>query len=87
MATDLVQVYIEEVTTRVLTQRLQRAINESQDTQSQTTLGVGEEGERELRQATEQLVAAVQRGDAEVSFLREGFDVSSFGSIGLELGR
>ncbi|ORY48420.1 hypothetical protein BCR35DRAFT_336132 [Leucosporidium creatinivorum] len=71
---DLVQVYYEDVNERNLKRRIGQALDESQETQSQQqgAFGVGEEGEKELRERVEEVLKGIREGEAKVELDRRG---------------
>ena len=84
MATDLETVYFESLTPRQLNRRLEDALGTlNAQSQSQTQsegimVGIGDEGERLLRESVAALVAAVADGSATVEISHEAFEVRPF---------
>ncbi|GAA5910322.1 hypothetical protein JCM8208_006007 [Rhodotorula glutinis] len=80
MATDLETVYFESLTPRQLNRRLEDALGTlNAQSQSQTQsegimVGIGDEGERLLRESVAALVAAVADGSATVEISHEAFE-------------
>ncbi|GAA5934892.1 hypothetical protein JCM3775_001668 [Rhodotorula graminis] len=80
MATDLEAVYFESLTARQLNRRLEDALATlnaqiQSQTQSQGIMvGIGDEGERLLRESVDALVAAVADGSATVDISHEAFE-------------
>ena len=81
MATDLEQVYFESLTPRQLNRRLEDALGTlNAQSQSQTQgegvmVGIGDEGERLLRESVDALITAVADGSARVDISHEAFEV------------
>ncbi|KAM0753370.1 hypothetical protein T439DRAFT_379061 [Meredithblackwellia eburnea MCA 4105] len=70
LATDTIGCWYEHLSTRQLIRRFGDAFLDSQDTQSQYSVGaftgVGEEGEKQLKDGLDQLTSAVSQGNASV---------------------
>lgn len=76
MATDLAQVYVEELEQRQLTRRIQVALADSQDSQSQPGIGLGPEGAEALQEVAEEIVTEILSSRAEIAFEHAGYNVS-----------
>lgn len=79
LATNLKECFLEVLNSPTLARRIQQAMADSQDSQSQSQsafVGVGEDGERGLRAATEHVLRGVKEGNASVKLVHSGFEVS-----------
>lgn len=81
MATDLEAVYFESLTPRQLNRRVEDAMgtlagtSQGQSQSQGVMVGIGEEGERLLKESVDALVAAVGDGSARVEISHEAFEV------------